>query len=219
MEMEALEKSLKASFVGAANQLTQLYTNSISYQKQAYVHGYNKSTRDLMEWVLKQSNSRSKSISVDALLHLLRERLEDSPTSQEESYIKRSGTGTRQPEPDNSATFFNTTAFNVSSIHGNNRTNSATQTFGMDENSSRHTYDFTSFGTQQQTTIQQTIPNDNSEQRNVIFNFLAPTMSQSIPFELPPLVNTESKKRQLEHSPNSMDVYYPPDNKKTKVIS
>ena len=37
MENDQIEKSLKSSFVGAANHLTQLYTTSTQLQKQAYV--------------------------------------------------------------------------------------------------------------------------------------------------------------------------------------
>eukprot|EP01114_Cavostelium_apophysatum_P012608 TRINITY_DN2862_c0_g1_i1.p1 TRINITY_DN2862_c0_g1~~TRINITY_DN2862_c0_g1_i1.p1 ORF type:complete len:236 (-),score=36.86 TRINITY_DN2862_c0_g1_i1:58-765(-) len=73
--MEDLDKSLKTSFVGAANQLTQLYTNSLSFQKEAFVHGYDKSTAETIEWVLKNSaNNGNKNVSVDDLLLFLRSR-------------------------------------------------------------------------------------------------------------------------------------------------
>lgn len=37
--MDAIEKSLKASFVVAANHITQLYTNSMNYHKEAFHQG------------------------------------------------------------------------------------------------------------------------------------------------------------------------------------
>lgn len=76
MEMESLEKSLKSSFVGTANTLTQMYTNSLNCQKQAYVLGYTQSNRDTLEYILK--NVHTKKLSVDHILEYLKMKLEES---------------------------------------------------------------------------------------------------------------------------------------------
>eukprot|EP01119_Soliformovum_irregulare_P014415 TRINITY_DN3942_c0_g1_i1.p1 TRINITY_DN3942_c0_g1~~TRINITY_DN3942_c0_g1_i1.p1 ORF type:complete len:199 (-),score=22.52 TRINITY_DN3942_c0_g1_i1:74-670(-) len=82
--LDALDRSLKASFVGTANQLTQMYTNSLNFQKQAYVLGYNQSSRDTLEHILKQVQSK-KTITVEQILEHLRSRLEDGSSKSEES--------------------------------------------------------------------------------------------------------------------------------------
>lgn len=53
--LDNFERALKGSFVGAANQLTQLYTNSLQFQKQSFMHGYNRAVRDMIDWLLKVS--------------------------------------------------------------------------------------------------------------------------------------------------------------------
>lgn len=95
--MDPIEKSLKSSFVGAANQLTQLYTSSLNYQKQAFYQGYNRSTRDTLEWAIKQSQNKS-SISVTDLLEYLRTReppLDATKRMTEEVHSLRGETNTR----------------------------------------------------------------------------------------------------------------------------
>jgi len=73
MEMEPFEKTLKSSFVGAANHITQLYTNSLNLQKQSYSHGYNQSTRETLEF-LKHHNGRN--IPTEELMEYLKNKLE-----------------------------------------------------------------------------------------------------------------------------------------------
>jgi hypothetical protein len=67
--MENSERLLKASFVGAANQLTQLYVLSLQQQKHSFVSGYQTATDSLMQFIL---NSNSASIPVDVLLDFIR---------------------------------------------------------------------------------------------------------------------------------------------------
>ncbi len=71
------DKVLKASFVSAANHLTQLYTNSMHAQKQSFTQGYNKATREVMEWLVKNCNNKSV-INVEELMDHLKIKLEAS---------------------------------------------------------------------------------------------------------------------------------------------
>src|SRR5690242_18426937 len=88
MEMESLEKSLKTSFVGAANQITQLYTNALNFQKQAYVHGYNQANRDTLEFILKRYGANNASIPADELLEFLKNKLETNGVPFESGHGK-----------------------------------------------------------------------------------------------------------------------------------
>jgi len=76
--MESLEKSLKTSFVGAANQITQLYTNSLNFQKQSYTQGYNQATRDILEFIIKNYSQNTRTIPVENLIEFLKNKV-DSP--------------------------------------------------------------------------------------------------------------------------------------------
>jgi len=100
MNMEGLEKSLKTNFVGAANQLAQLFTHSVSYQKQAYVHGYNKSIKEVMEWLIKENQHP---ISVDSLMEFLRSRIQEPnvpvETSKQEDTNSNSNNNSVPPSP------------------------------------------------------------------------------------------------------------------------
>jgi len=98
MEMESLEKSLKTTFVGAANQITQLYTNSLHFQKQAYVHGYNQSTRDTLEFLLKNYSTNSRTIPINELLDYLKNKLEENSSPVGSSHNPKSEVDVEIPE-------------------------------------------------------------------------------------------------------------------------
>jgi len=87
--MESLEKSLKTSFVGAANQITQLYTNALNFQKQSYVHGYNQANRDTLEFILKRYGSNNASIPAE-LLEFLKNKLETNGIPFENGHAPKS---------------------------------------------------------------------------------------------------------------------------------
>jgi hypothetical protein len=78
MEMDT-EKALKSSFVAAANHLSHLYTTSLSHHRQAYLQGYQKATRETLEFVLKRLQDGASQESVEPLLQFLKAKMESNP--------------------------------------------------------------------------------------------------------------------------------------------
>eukprot|EP01118_Nematostelium_gracile_P016434 TRINITY_DN6808_c0_g1_i1.p1 TRINITY_DN6808_c0_g1~~TRINITY_DN6808_c0_g1_i1.p1 ORF type:complete len:182 (+),score=48.61 TRINITY_DN6808_c0_g1_i1:188-733(+) len=74
MEADSVEKSLKATFAGAATQITQLYHQSIAFQKHSYTNGYNQAMRDIIDLINKNSSNRN--IGMEELADYLRKKLE-----------------------------------------------------------------------------------------------------------------------------------------------
>jgi hypothetical protein len=73
---ESPEKVLRSSFVGAANQLTQLYTQSLNITKQAYSRGYAKGIYETLEFVLRKAEAeKTQSIDISTLVGFLKERI------------------------------------------------------------------------------------------------------------------------------------------------
>jgi len=219
--MESLEKSLKTSFVGAANQITQLYTNSLNFQKQAYVHGYNQATRDALEFVLKHYSPNTRTIPIDNLLEHLKNKLEenrapfnnaDGPKSEVDNDIP-----TNEGRQSTPSSFFK---FDNGFTPSNGRSNSSMGTsmstgFNFDTMNEQRTHPIE----QQQDSIHN------------VFNFLPP---EGNPIPLPPQLQPHSpqdpqnvfnnqdlgmKKRHFEIPTNSMDYCYPEQfYKKSRVI-
>jgi len=225
MDLEALEKSLKASFVSSANQLTQLYTNSLSFQKQAYIHGYNKSTRDMMEWILKQQATGTKTMSMDVFLQYLRSRLEGEENSQKPSQNEspRSTSSTSSPSPSPSSSTSSSSSFSSDSrheinshfdpMHGNRSSFAASTNseipFNFSFNPNNNSIPTASMPFQRAPSYH-FVPPDNS---SLINNSLG---TQNPGFPLP---NDSSKKRTAEPSITTlMDVSYPEQAiKKSKI--
>jgi hypothetical protein len=78
--MESIEKLLKTSFAGAANQLTQLYVTSLQQQKHSYLAGYNAAMEIVIDFV---RDSNSGVIRADTLLEFIRKETHKahSPTA------------------------------------------------------------------------------------------------------------------------------------------
>jgi len=95
---ENLETRLKASFVSTANQLTQLYTHSLNFQKQNYCSGfyagYSKSLQDTTNWISK--NSTDKVIPIELVIEYLKSQLE-----QVEEEIPVNSSNIQNKVPDN----------------------------------------------------------------------------------------------------------------------
>eukprot|EP00026_Physarum_polycephalum_P013771 Phypoly_transcript_14211.p1 GENE.Phypoly_transcript_14211~~Phypoly_transcript_14211.p1 ORF type:complete len:285 (+),score=76.72 Phypoly_transcript_14211:111-965(+) len=71
--MEGIEKLLKTSFAGAANQLTQLYVTSLQQQKQSYLAGHSAAIESVMDFV---QSTNSSTIRVDTLMEFLRKEMQ-----------------------------------------------------------------------------------------------------------------------------------------------
>jgi len=87
--MEGIEKLLKTSFAGAANQLTQLYVTSLQQQRQSYLAGYGAAMECVMDFV-RSSNSHGL-VQVDSLLEFIRK---ESHKTHSNSVPSPSGTST-----------------------------------------------------------------------------------------------------------------------------
>lgn len=84
-------KSLRTVFIGAANQLTLLYTKGVNGQKQAYLDGYSTATKDFMKWIVKYSTTNNnnaqfgkRTIPVDELIYFLRFKLDETQKQRNE---------------------------------------------------------------------------------------------------------------------------------------
>lgn len=104
--MEDSEK-LKSTFVGAANHLTQLYTQSLNLQKQSYSKGYGRAMLETLDFVLKQANeSKSPNISVNILIPFLKEKIFSQQNETEEVSSMNTSTSpttnTKRSEHENS---------------------------------------------------------------------------------------------------------------------
>jgi len=84
-------KSLRTAFIGAANQLTLLYTKGVNGQKQAYLDGYSTATKDFMKWIVKYSTTNNnnaqfgkRTIPVDELIYFLRFKLDETQKQRNE---------------------------------------------------------------------------------------------------------------------------------------
>jgi len=53
--MEEIEKSLRVSFCGAANSVSQLYVQSLHLQKQSYISGYQKAVEQMMQFAASKA--------------------------------------------------------------------------------------------------------------------------------------------------------------------
>jgi len=54
--MEEIESLLKSSFAGAANQLTQLYVQSLQHQKHSFALGYNTALENIIQFISSTPN-------------------------------------------------------------------------------------------------------------------------------------------------------------------
>jgi len=197
MEMESFEKTLKTSFVGAANQITQLYTNSLNFQKQAYAHGYNQATRDTLEFVLKNYSSNVRTIPTDDLLEYLKNKLEQNKTTFDHSNGPKSEVDSdipsnESPSPSNAPFFKFDNGFTPSNARNSNGGTNVPFPFTTQ----------TSFSQPSVFTFvpPQSTPSSHTSQQNNSF------------------VN-DNKKRGFEIPTNSMDYCYPDQfYKKSRVI-
>jgi len=69
--MEEIEKTLKSSFRGTANSLSQFYMQSLQLQKQSYLSGYQKSLEQIMEFAASKAMKTSDSKIVVPLEDLI----------------------------------------------------------------------------------------------------------------------------------------------------
>jgi len=187
--MESFEKSLKTSFVGAANHITQLYTTSLNFQKQSYVQGYNQATRDALEFILKQHTPNTRTIPVENLLEYLKNKSEsnrapfETNTNGPKSEVEQDITAN---EGNQSSPFFKFDN-GFTPTNGRPRSTIVDQpitsqfTFGLNQQNGRES--------------QQQIPN--------IFSFLPPETQETN------TLTHDVKKRNFETPINSMDYCYP----------
>eukprot|EP01112_Ceratiomyxa_fruticulosa_P005152 TRINITY_DN1573_c0_g1_i5.p1 TRINITY_DN1573_c0_g1~~TRINITY_DN1573_c0_g1_i5.p1 ORF type:complete len:293 (-),score=74.36 TRINITY_DN1573_c0_g1_i5:272-1150(-) len=94
--MDLLEKSLKTSFTGAANQLTQLYMGALQAQKKAYIFGYHSCLVDVLAALSRAGFGNGATVekatvmAVDALLEYLRSKERDYAEQLREAGDSRS---------------------------------------------------------------------------------------------------------------------------------
>ncbi|PRP89730.1 hypothetical protein PROFUN_00072 [Planoprotostelium fungivorum] len=74
---------LKSAFVAAANQLTKLYTQSLTSASEAYQQGYQRSHKDVQEWLVKHQQAGKKTISIEEILR--RKTEAENSTAKEEN--------------------------------------------------------------------------------------------------------------------------------------
>lgn len=77
--MEDIEKALKGTFIGAANQLTQLYVQGLQQQKNSFAIGYNSALENVIQFVINSSNGSSPNINMDLLLEFLKKERSKYP--------------------------------------------------------------------------------------------------------------------------------------------
>jgi len=90
--MEDIEKLLKGAFIGAANQLTQLYVQGLQQQKQSFAIGYNSAIENVIQFVINNSTDSSPHINLELLLDFLKkERGKYSQPSTSSPDLKNDG--------------------------------------------------------------------------------------------------------------------------------
>jgi hypothetical protein len=96
--MESIEKLLKTSFAGAANQLTQLYVTSLQQQKHSYLAGYTAAMEIVIDFV---RDSNSGVIKTDTLLDFIRKETHKahSPTAYSTNTPNTNTTTNNTPTP------------------------------------------------------------------------------------------------------------------------
>jgi hypothetical protein len=97
--MEDTEKLFKSLFAGAANQLTQLYVQSLQQQKTSFSLGYNSAIESMTQFILCNNNSSGANsvINLDLLLDFLKQERTKYPTNT--SIHQPNSTPTSNPTP------------------------------------------------------------------------------------------------------------------------
>ncbi|XP_057469137.1 uncharacterized protein LOC130758296 [Actinidia eriantha] len=68
--LDEVDRTLHSTFCGAANSLSQLYTQSMNQQKLTFQAGERHGLEKLYQWILRQEEGGSRVNTVDILTHL-----------------------------------------------------------------------------------------------------------------------------------------------------